>query len=79
MLTELGTVQYCLYHHRSFSIVSVPPLKTPWKKRQVERAEKKALQEYVNKLKTARQQEKEVPLLLLLFIVLKTKTVFRKR
>ena len=43
--------------------MAVPSLKTSWKKRQLERAEKKALQVYVGELKIAREQEEEVKLL----------------
>ena len=40
--------------------MAVPPLKTSWKKRQVERAEKKALKLFEQELKEAAQREREV-------------------
>lgn len=46
--------------HRSSSAVAVTPLKTSWKKRQLERAEKKALKEFEQELKEAAQREREV-------------------
>ena len=56
-------------HCRSFNLVSVRSLKPSWKKRQFERAEKKALQEYVRELKTAREQEIEVMLYYIYYLV----------
>ena len=41
-------------------MVAVKSLKTSWKKRQLERAEKKALQEYVRELRIEREEEENV-------------------
>ena len=40
--------------------LAVKGLKTPWKKRQLERLEKKAVKEYEQQLKEASKREKEV-------------------
>ena len=45
---------------RKSSIVAVPSLKTPWKKRMIDRAEKKALKQFEQELKETAQREKEV-------------------
>ena len=45
---------------RSGNLVAVRSLKTPWRRRQLERAEKKALKEYEAELKEAAQRQKEV-------------------
>lgn len=44
---------------KSFNTVAVCSLKPSWKKRQVNRAEKKALKNYVQDLKTAAQEQKD--------------------
>ena len=40
--------------------MAVPPLKTSWRKREIERAEKKALKLFEQELKDSAQKEREV-------------------
>lgn len=45
---------------RSFNAIAVTSLKQPWKKRQRERAEKKAVKEFERELKETAKREREV-------------------